>query len=219
MTTIYLIRHSVRYKTKDIETYNTLGDKHNKDEKIILSVEGEERARLLSQKPEFDKVDVIYASDMVRTQATAKYLCERLNLPMHIDYRLNERKSGIRNDNEYPDWFCRQYLDENFKTVNGESQLDVRKRVLEVLNEILAKHKDKTVAIFTHGYAITFTLLAWCKLEKVNSDRTLTLKHKDKIIMDKIINAPEVFKLEFSNDKLVDIKLIEYPDLPFNLGI
>lgn len=80
MTTIYLIRHSVRFKTKDIESYNTPYDKYVRDDKIILDVEGEERARTLSLEDEFKHVDKIYASDMVRSQATAKYFCSKFNL-------------------------------------------------------------------------------------------------------------------------------------------
>lgn len=219
MTTIYFIRHSVRFKTKDIESYNTPYDKFIKDDKIILDVEGENRAKILSEEEEFKHIDKIYASDMVRSQSTAKYFCDKFNLGLNIDYRLNERKSGIPNDEEYPDWFQRQYYDESFKTVGGESQAEVRKRVLECLNDILDSNKDKIVAIFSHGYAITFSILKWCKLISVGEDKKLTIKYNDKILMDKIINAPEVFKMTFDNKELINIELIEFDDLPFNNGI
>lgn len=219
MTTIYLIRHSVRFKTKDIESYNTPYDKNIRDDKIILDVEGEERARTLSLEDEFKHIDKIYASDMVRSQATAKYFCSKFNLGLNIDSRLNERKSGIPNDKEFPDWFQRQYYYEDFGTVGGETQVDVRKRVLECLDEILEDNKDKTVAVFTHGYAITFSILKWCKLISVGTDKRLTIEYKDKVLMDKIINAPEVFKLSFDDKELTNIELIEFDDLPLNNGI
>ena len=44
MTTIYLIRHSVRMKRDDIETYTTTQPRIIKEEKIILSSLGEKRA-------------------------------------------------------------------------------------------------------------------------------------------------------------------------------
>ena len=50
MTTIYLIRHSIRMSQSDIETYNTNQSDLLKNEKIILSVEGEKRAELLCKK-------------------------------------------------------------------------------------------------------------------------------------------------------------------------
>lgn len=43
ITTIYLIRHSVRFSSKLIDSYNTNQDKLIKNEKIILSVCGEKK--------------------------------------------------------------------------------------------------------------------------------------------------------------------------------
>ena len=50
MTTIYLIRHSVRMKKNLIEEYKTNQSDLLKVEKIVLSPLGEERAKLLSSK-------------------------------------------------------------------------------------------------------------------------------------------------------------------------
>ncbi len=218
MTTIYLIRHSVRLPLKTIKKYITNQDKLILSEKIILNTEGEKRAKLLSEKEEFENIDVVYTSNCVRTLETAKYLVEKQNLNVTIDDRFDERRIGIPNDNVYPDWFERQYKDENFKTVGGESQKDVRKRVDEAISEILKEHKDKRIAIFSHAYAITFYLLKYCKLKNIIENK-FTFEFKNKIIFDKKINAPEVFKLTFDNEELLDIKLIQFEDIPYNQGI
>ena len=55
MTTLYLIRHSVRMKQNKIEKYNTTQDKLILNEKIILSSEGGKRAKLLSEEIEWMK--------------------------------------------------------------------------------------------------------------------------------------------------------------------
>lgn len=218
MTIIYLIRHSVRLPLDNIESYNTNQNKTILNEKIILSPLGEERAKLLSQKDELQKIDVVYASNCVRTLATAKYLMDKQNLKANIDDRLDERRIGKPNCDLYPDWFSRQYFDESFKTEDGESQKEVRDRVDEVINEILLKHKNKRVAIFSHGYAITFYLLKYCKLVSI-IDGKLKYEFKNKIIFDKKINAPEVFKLTFDNDSIKNIELIEFDDIPYKEGI
>lgn len=215
MTTIYLIRHSVRFKRDDIESYLTDQSNLIKNEKIILSVDGEKRAEILGREEELNNIDVVYASNLVRTLATAKYLCYNQNLKVNIDDRFDERRAGIPNDKEVPDWFTRQYFDENYKTVGGESQVDVRERVYDGLLEILKKHKDKRVAIFTHGYAITFLLLKWCKLINIDRNHKFTISYNDKIIYDKKINAPEVFKLTFDDLELKNIELIEFEDLKY----
>lgn len=215
MTTIYLIRHSVRFERSNIESYLTEQSNLLKNEKIILSVEGEKRAEILSHEDELQNIDVVYASNLVRTLATAKYLCYNQNLKVNIDDRFDERRVGIPNDNDVTDWFTRQYYDPNYKTVGGESQLDVRNRVYGGLLDILSKHKDKRVAIFSHGYAITFLLLKWCKLINIDCNHKFTISYNDKIIYDKKINAPEVFKLTFDGTNLKNLECIEFEDLEF----
>ncbi len=215
MTEIYLIRHSVRFMNADIESYLTAQSNLIKNEKVILSVEGEKRAEILSREEELQNIDKVYASNLVRTQQTAKYLCYNQNLKINIDDRLDERRVGIPNDNEVTDWFTRQYLDENYKTVGGESQVEVRNRMYDAICDILKSNKAKRVAVFTHGYAITFLLLKWCKLINITSLGHLTLSYEDKIIFDKKINAPEVFKLTFDNLELKNIELIQFDDLEY----
>lgn len=218
MTTIYLIRHSVRMSQSDIESYNTNQDKNLKNEKIILNVEGERRAELLCSKDELKNIDAVYTSNCVRTLQTAKYLMYNQNLKANIDERLDERKTGISNIKTYPDWFERQYKDENFKTEGGESQKEVRERFDEVISEILDKYKDKRVAVFSHGYAITFYLLKYCKFLGV-FDEKLRYEFNGKIIFDKKINAPELFKLCFDDKELKSIEIIEFEDIPYNHGV
>jgi len=217
MTTIYLIRHSVRLPLNSIE-YHTNQEKTILNEKIILSSIGEDRAKLLSEKEELQNIDVVYTSNCVRTLATAKYLMEKQNLKAIIDDRLDERKVGISNVDKYPDWFSRQYFDELFKTEDGESQKEVRDRVDEVISEILVKHKNKRIAVFSHGYAITFYLLKYCKLISI-TDKKLKYQFNNKIVFNKKISAPEVFKLTFDENKLLDIELIEFIDIPYNHGV
>ena len=131
-----------------------------------------------------------------------------------MDNRLDERRRGRPNDDIYPDWFAKQFLDENFKTVGGESQKDVRKRMDEVISEIIKNNKGKRIAIFSHGYAIIYYLLKYCKLISVNADRNITFSFNDKVVFDKKISAPEVFKLVFdSNDKVISIENLEFDDL------
>ena len=218
MTTIYLIRHSVRLKKDFIEEYNTTQEKIIKEEKIVLSSLGEERAKILSEKDELNNIDKIYCSNCVRTLQTAKYLMEKQDLKCTIDERLDERRVGIPNDKKIPNWFELQFLDENYKTEGGESQLDVRKRFDEVINEILDNNKDKRIAIFTHGFVIVFYCLQYCNIDEVSNNKVI-FNYKGKNILDRPINAPEVIKLTFKDKELVDMDLIEFDDLDFNLGV
>ncbi len=210
ITTIYLIRHSEKFDKKRINNYLTTQSNLIKEEKIILSVEGERRAKILSEQEELNNINVVYTSNCVRTLQTAKYLLAKQNLMVNIDERFDERRVGIPNYREYPDWYIRQYEDINFKTVNGESLLEVRKRFTEAFDEVTKKHQGKRIAIFTHGNAIKFFLLKWCHLEKVVSDCCIIMRYKDKIILDKELNAPEVFKLTLDDNlEPINIERIE----------
>lgn len=219
-TIVYLIRHSVRFNKEYIEEYNTSQNKYLKDEKVVLSVEGEKRAEILSNENELQNLDVIYASNCVRTLQTAKYIIEKQNLKVNIDERFDERKPGKDVNMKKSDWLKCQYLDENFKTEGGESQKDVRERFSEAFYKILEKNKGKRIAIFSHGYAITFFIMKWCKFEYVDEKDDFKFTFRDKIVFNKKVNAPEVFKLEFDeNNELIDINNIEFEDLPYRDGM
>lgn len=215
-TTVYLIRHSVRFSSKNILQYNTTQSNLIRNEKVILNVEGEKRAEILSNEEELKNLDVIYTSNCVRTLQTAKYILEKQNLPVNIDERFDERRVGIPNSDVVEDWWLRQYTDENYKTEGGESQKDVRARFTEAMNEVLNANKGKRIAIFSHGYAITFFIMTWCKFQYNGEQDNLKFFFKDKKIFDKKLNAPEVFKLEFDeNNNILDIQNIEFDDLPY----
>ena len=70
-TIVYLIRHSEQLKIEGIK--NIKEESQIKNEKIVLSVSGEVKARELSELEEFNNVDVIWSSNYVRAIATAKY--------------------------------------------------------------------------------------------------------------------------------------------------
>ena len=218
-TTVYLIRHSVRFNNNNILQYNTNQNNTIKNEKVILSVEGEKRAEILSNEEELQNLDVVYTSNCVRTLQTAKYILEKQNLKVNIDDRLDERRAGKPNNDVVKDWWLRQYTDENYKTEGGESQKEVRERFTEAFYEILNSNKGKRIAIFSHGYAITFFIMTWCKFEYNGEKDDINFYFKDKVIFNKKINAPEVFKLEFNdNNEIINIQNIEFDDLPYRDG-
>lgn len=217
-TTVYFIRHSVRFKnTELIESYRTDQSELLKNEKIILSVTGERRSEILSNEKELQNIDAVYTSNCVRTLQTSKYLLDKQKLKVNIDDRFDERRVGIPNEDKVSDWYTQQYLDENYKTVGGESQLEVRNRMYEAFMEVVKANKGKRIAIFSHGYAITFLLLKWCELENINSNHILKINFKGKTIFNKRLNSPEVFKLVLDdNNKVKSIENIEFDDLEFD---
>lgn len=88
-TIIFLIRHSEQYR--DYEYKDDVENERKKNKKIILSVEGEEKAKIFAKKEELKDIHVLYSSDFVRAIATAKYIATNNNLTINIDERLGER--------------------------------------------------------------------------------------------------------------------------------
>ena len=77
------------------------------------------------------------------------------------------------------------------------------------------KFKNKE-AINRH-YAIMYFLLKWCKLEKVTPNREIKLSFKGKVVFDKRINSPEVFKLTLNDaNEIEEIENIPFDDLEFD---
>ncbi len=192
-TTIYLIRHSEKLSMNLIERYYNDEFYQLTREKRILSTNGEEKARKLSENKEFENLDVIYSSNYVRAIQTAKYFAEKQNVIINIDKGLNERKYG--NPEKSIDIGIQQYYDENIKNIDGESRKEVTERIYKSFLNIINRNRGKRIAIFSHGAAITFLLMKWCELVSITKDKKKCLKFNNKIIVNKIFEAPETFKI------------------------
>ena len=200
MTTVYLIRHSLQLREKGIMNVEESDQLIN--EKIILSVEGEEKAKEISEIDELQNVDVIWSSSYVRAKQTAKYIAEKNKLDINIDSRLNERKLGDLNDlkglgkNKQHSFVEEQLLDDNLKNSLGESLIDVQKRMDSVISKIVLDNKNKRIVIVSHGAALKFYLRKFCKL---NKDIKLEFNNG---VLD--FSSPCIIKLIINDDNLND---------------
>lgn len=211
MTTIYLIRHSKKYGISNYESFNRSETDTISSEKIILDVKGEKMAEALSNEKELDNLDKVYTSNCVRTLQTAKYIYEKQGLKPNVDERFDERRVGIPNDKEYPDWFFRQFKDRNFKTEGGEGVNDVYNRFNEAFMEVVKNNSGKRVAIFTHGNAMAFFLTTVLDDYKITENKDVILYHNNKEIFNGKFRFLETFKLTVDeNGKIIDIENIEY---------
>lgn len=209
MTTLYLIRHSI--KERNFGELDLLDSAQIRNEKIILSCEGEKKALQLSKHLELKNIDELWASNYIRAISTAKYISDSNNIKLNISSAFDERHYGIwDNDVDKEYFWINQFINKDLKNVNGESQVDVQNRMHAKIKEILKKNSDKKVAIVCHNACILFYLLKYCELEKVEVNKKLTIKFKDKILIEEsIMKSPSIMKLEFKNKELLDISYIE----------
>lgn len=175
------------------------------NEKMPLSIEGEELASNISKESELQNIDVVISSNYVRAMSTAKYIANANNVNLILNSDFGERKFGINSWDELPsDFGLRQNNDENYKMGDGESQKEVRERVYKALMKVIDEYRDKRVVIVSHGSAILWLLKQWCDIDLKNK----CIIFNDKLILyDNIFNCT-TFKLEFDDKKLVNIEKV-----------
>lgn len=205
-TIIYLIRHAETIEENGIRNTNETAQEINENE--ILSIEGEQASKKLSKNIELNGIDTIWSSSYTRAKQTAKYIANVNNLQYNLDKRLCERKLGniedlaeFMKDKGTRDPSREQLVFPEFKTRDGESANDTNKRMNEVINEILEKYEEKEIAIVTHGGAIKFYLLSYCKVNE-----SLNLEYKGKELD---ITSPCLLKLSFIKKELVNLEQIK----------
>lgn len=210
MTEVYLIRHSEKYRNFN----NIINDDSFQlfNEKIILSINGEMLANKLANMEEMSNIDVVFASNYVRSIGTAKYIAYRNKIDVNIDKNFGERIYGINSVDGIMDNFnVKQWNDIDYKLPNGESRRDVTNRMYNALIRVINDYKNKRIAIVSHGTAISFLLDKWCYVfVNYNNDNKMNTKivFKNKIIFDNNISAPCVFKIVFDDNNIISIENI-----------
>ena len=210
MTEVYLIRHSEKYRNFN----NIINDDSFQlfNEKIILSINGEMLANKLANMEEMSNIDVVFASNYVRSVGTAKYIAYRNKIDVNIDKNFGERIYGINSiDGIMDDFNVKQWNDIDYKLPNGESRRDVTNRMYNALIRVINDYKNKRIAIVSHGTAISFLLDKWCDVfVNYNNDNKMNTKivFKNKIIFDNNISAPCVFKIVFDDNNIISIENI-----------
>ena len=211
MTEVYLIRHSEKYRNFN----NIINDDSFQlfNEKIILSINGEMLANKLANMEEMSNIDVVFASNYVRSIGTAKYIAYKNGTLVKVDKNLGERVYGVNSiDGIMDDFNVKQWNDIDYKLPNGESRRDVTNRMYNALIRVIKDYKNKKIAIVSHGTAISFLLDKWCDVfVNYNNDNKMSTKivFKNKIIFDNNISAPCVFKIVFDdNNNIISIENI-----------
>lgn len=203
MTTVYICRHSVPFKEHRGKELNSL-DKLTINMMSPLSVLGEKKAERLSEY--LKNIDVVWSSNYSRAMSTAKYIAYKNDLKVNVDERLGERIHGNLDNIDIKEFYNNQMVYEDYKLDNGESRIEVTKRMLDSLYEILEENNNKNIFICSHSTSIIFLLMKWCTIDYDNK----VLNYNNKFLFDFMNwNAPELFKLTFDNKELINIEHIK----------
>lgn len=113
-------------------------------------------------------IDVIYSSDLLRAVRTAEAVRGKREIEIRKDPLLREINGGdwenvpfdelpIRWQREYENW-C--HYPEYHRMPNGESMKDVEVRMVSTIEQIITKHRGKSICVASHGTALKIYVAA-----------------------------------------------------------
>ena len=122
------------------------------------------RAQALGIRDQLKDVgfSAIYSSDLLRSRQTAELLAGSLGLTVTVEPRLREMNlgtwEGMLSDEikaQFPQELVARARDPlNTRAPQGESPMEVEKRVIPAVDEIAAKHREESVLIVAHGISL-----------------------------------------------------------------
>jgi len=165
-----------------------------------LTEKGKKQIRQAAKKLKDKKINLIFASDLLRTRQTAEIVAKAIGLKVKLDKRLREVNVGIFN-NQPIDKIGRfwdkerrlspfKYYQKRFELAppRGETYTDLEKRFSSFIKEMEKKYKSKNILIVSHQRPLTL-------LEKTFYNYGLR-KFVKIIINDKEIKTGEIKKLK-----------------------
>lgn len=160
MTTIYLIRHA----EAEGNLYRIAQGQHDSN----LTDWGWQQVQALRKRFEGVQIDAVYSSDLYRTCATASAIYKPRGLPLHKRAGLREICVGDWEQRTWGD-IARTYPQEmadfgqrmdRWSIPGAETPAEVQARLLREIRSIAAENPGRTIAVFSHGYAIRLALAA-----------------------------------------------------------
>ena len=187
MTTVYFVRHSKADNSVRDDAMRPLTEQGMKTRWVIAEYLGDKG------------VNVVLASPYKRTIDTVAELAEKNGLIIEEIYDFRERKPDSKwlTDDEFFDFVGRQWADLDYKLSDGESLREVQRRNIVALNDVLKRYKGKTIAVGTHGTALS-TIINYYEPQ---------YGHDDFWAMVKL--TPWVVKMQFEGEEFKSIEKID----------
>lgn len=154
MTKLYLVRHA----EADGNIYRRVHGHYDS----YITPNGYRQIEALRERFQEIPIDAVYASDLFRTQTTAKAIYEDRNIPFKTSSDFREISLGCWEDLTWGELICDYPLEydawshhpEHFSIKGGETHEEVFLRFKKALDAIVQAHPNQSVAIVSHGAAI-----------------------------------------------------------------
>ena len=161
---------------------------------LPLTAKGEKEVRVSAKKLAQEKIDLIVASDLLRTKETARIIAETTGAKIIHDKRLREANVGIfngRDPKNFWDYLAEQKNRFTAKVPKGESLQNIRRRTYELIAEIDKKYEGKNIVLVSHELPLT---ILEHTLKGVPAPKILDGRHRGKI---KKIETGKFREIEF----------------------
>lgn len=183
---------------------------------VALSPLGERQAELVGAYLTNEKIDVIVASDLQRTRATAQAIAHAHNLPIHDDADLREIAMGEwegHNTEEITALFADTQVKWRADATNyaipggGENLTQVHTRIARAVERWYKQYPDATVVWATHG---GFIGLLACHMLGLDISRRWQFRHDNASITEFQLKSERVILVRLNETAhLTDIRHIE----------
>lgn len=143
MTTVYFIRHAQ-------------SDRFTQDDRTRpLTAEGLADTKKITEALSDKGITRIISSPYKRTIQTVTDLSEKLGLSIETNEDLRERNAGKWHGENFKDFIKAQWEDFSYHILDGECLNEVQARNIKALQYYLDKYSGETIAVATHGTALS----------------------------------------------------------------
>lgn len=180
-TKIYLVRHAHSNYSRDElgRSVSEDGRKHVEDVSKILVAEN---------------IEVFISSPYRRAIQTVEGAAEALGIEIKLNESFKERILSSIPVEDFETTVEKIWENPNFSLEGGESNIQAQQRGIEELKVILERYKGKRIAIGTHGNIMALIMNYYNS--KYNYE------------FWKGLSMPDIYKLSFDNNRLVDVERI-----------
>lgn len=184
MTTVYFIRHAQ-------------SDRFTQDDRTRpLTAEGLSDTVKITEALSDKGITHIISSPYKRTIQTVTDLSEKLGLSIETNEGLKERNAGKWHGENFKDFIKAQWEDFSYHILDGECLNEVQARNIKVLHFYLDKYRNETIAVATHGTALSTIINNYYPDFNYNG------------FMRIIDYMPYVVKIEFDDKKALSLEEI-----------
>lgn len=146
MTRVYFVRHAL--------PDNSVRDDRNRP----LTDEGKNDTRAVAELLKSRNVGFIASSPYIRAIDTVGLYSLWTGLDVNIYEDFRERNAGSWQGENFFEYIEKQWADFDYHIKDGESLREVQERNIRALKQILSEHDGESIAIATHGTALSTIL-------------------------------------------------------------